>query len=69
GQPTWIVKPAAQSNRGYGIRVVSTPDEVLAITDGIREGSDESRWAKTGWIVQRYIERPLLIKGRKFDIR
>lgn len=49
----WIMKPSA-SSRGRGIKVVS---------------SSERGIPKKAGIVQHYISRPLLILGRKFDIR
>ncbi|KAH9100398.1 hypothetical protein LEN26_015880 [Aphanomyces euteiches] len=57
----WIVKPAGMS-RGRGIRVFNQLHELLAYADV--ENHKECQW-----IVQKYIENPLLVCNRKFDIR
>ncbi|CAK4638567.1 unnamed protein product [Aphanomyces euteiches] len=57
----WIVKPAGMS-RGRGIRVFNQLYELLAYADV--ENHKECQW-----IVQKYIENPLLVCNRKFDIR
>ena len=56
----WIVKPT-NNNRGNGIRVFNT---FAAIDEHLRKKS-----LGTQIVVQKYIERPLLYKGRKFGIR
>jgi tubulin--tyrosine ligase len=56
---TWIIKPGENSNRGYGIFVTNSLSE-------IKKRIEESA---NSVIIQMYIERPLLINKRKFDIR
>lgn len=74
----WIVKPGENSNRGNGIQVCSSLQEINNIVRTCRprqEASNvdtamkvEDNQRKT-FIVQKYIDRPLLINQRKFDIR
>jgi len=56
----WLVKPSNQ-NQGRGIEICKNLREI--------KNCIQSKAAHTQWVVQKYLEKPLLYKGRKFDIR
>ena len=68
----WISKPTCL-NQGQGIELVRNWEEAYELAQ-LRYSEMEismkrGHHPKMGRIVQRYIERPLLISNRKFDIR
>lgn len=56
----WILKPSS-ANQGRGIQIFN---KIRDIYNFLNEQASDSQW-----VVQKYIERPLLYKKRKFDIR
>ena len=62
----WILKPGENTNRGAGITLCDKLEEVEDIIS--KEDVQLNGRPKT-FIVQKYLEKPLLYQRRKFDIR
>lgn len=62
----WIVKPGEATNRGNGIEVMR---DLSQIREAVNQRGTHNNGEKKTYIVQKYIERPLLYNKRKFDIR
>ncbi|KAM4651943.1 inactive polyglycylase TTLL10 [Discoglossus pictus] len=71
---TWICKPTGL-NQGRGIFLIKTPEEINNLRSQVQVSNNGSTYMKNpskcpqARIVQRYIQNPLLLDGRKFDIR
>ncbi|XP_062889088.1 protein polyglycylase TTLL10-like [Mobula hypostoma] len=70
----WISKPA-ESSQGKGIFLLKTLDDLKAFHEKL-ESTEENPYVRMCFynspinrIVQRYIDEPLLLEGRKFDVR
>jgi len=61
----WILKPGTGTNRGVGVKVFDT----LEACKNHMEKWGNRKYPTFNWIIQKYMERPLLIHNRKFDIR
>lgn len=61
----WIMKPTSRS-QGKGIFIINKLAQ-------IKKWSSQSRWAqmplREAYVISRYVENPLLIGGKKFDLR
>ena len=62
----WIIKPGENTNRGNGINVCSTLHEIKSI---ISKAAVNPLTKDRTFIIQKYIDNPLLINNRKFDFR
>jgi tubulin polyglutamylase TTLL5 len=59
GRP-WIIKPAG-SSQGRGIYIITNP---LELPDTYQNSKSDDNW-----IAERYVDNPLLVNNRKFDLR
>ncbi|TKC42893.1 hypothetical protein EI555_019418 [Monodon monoceros] len=70
----WICKPTA-SNQGKGIFLLRNQEEVAALRAKTQSIEDDPIYRKMPFrapqarVVQRYIQNPLLLDGKKFDVR
>lgn len=62
----WIVKPGEISNRGNGITVI---DELYELNKILKSKDKHPNGNDKTYIVQAYLDRPLLYHRRKFDLR
>lgn len=61
----WIIKPGENTNRGFGIQIIRNLEDIIKVVSE----TDYNSELKRTLIIQRYIDNPLLIYRRKFDIR
>lgn len=65
---TWIVKPVGKSN-GSGIFLINKLSKIAKWTKKIKNIKANNPNNKESYVISKYINNPLLIGGKKFDLR
>jgi tubulin polyglutamylase TTLL1 len=65
---TWIMKPTARS-QGKGIFLINKLSQVKKWSNGLIASFAARTQLDSSYVVSRYIENPLLVGGKKFDLR
>ncbi|CAK8691773.1 unnamed protein product [Clavelina lepadiformis] len=65
---TWIMKPCGKA-RGIGIFLINKLSQIKKWSRDSRSSSFVAPAAKDAYVISRYIDNPLLIGGKKFDLR
>jgi tubulin polyglutamylase TTLL1 len=66
---TWIVKPNNKS-QGYGIFLLKKINQLKKIVPGANlNAAFKGLNMKETYVISRYVDNPLLIGGKKFDLR
>lgn len=68
GANIWLIKPS-ENNRGRGIQIFNSISSFKSIMTDLISGKASKKSRRGTYIIQKYIESPLLINSRKFDIR
>ena len=67
----WICKPVSL-NQGKGIYLVRNPETLRQKLDAFDDGQQQKKFGGNkpiGRVIQKYIDNPLLVNKKKFDIR
>ncbi|XP_057176089.1 protein polyglycylase TTLL10 isoform X1 [Triplophysa rosa] len=70
----WICKPTGL-NQGRGIFLMRTPEDIAAFRERLQSTMEQQTNKRSPFslpqarVVQQYIQKPLLLQGRKFDVR
>jgi hypothetical protein len=67
-QRTLIIKPE-DGSQGDGIFLVQGLKDLVRKIGGVQQGPQQTWTSSKAYVVQRYIDKPLLLNGLKFDLR
>nr|XP_039255098.1 probable tubulin polyglutamylase TTLL1 [Styela clava] len=65
---TWIMKPCGKA-RGIGIFLINKLSQIKKWSRDSRAANFAPPSARDAYVISRYIDNPLLIGGKKFDLR